>query len=810
MAAAAIDVVDVAFDARTAGSDALYTYRNPGASPGQAYLAQLGARTLLGWVLGARSVQGDQLGFPASSLRDLGARAAEFDLGGPSLALVRTVAEQFLCPLPVALAPAVPPGASQRLKTRWRLVEGEPPADLRPVEREALALLKALGGDLAESGLKEFAPGVRKALSRLRRLGCVEQLAIAIPPREAYRLTGAYRLSADHAKTAAFLEGGGRSKPAQALTLMRLQGAEDAALYAQEIKALTGATDATIKALIAAGLLEAAQDTASLGTRPPLNVDQRRALQALIPAVGRREYAGFLLFGVTGSGKTEVYLGAIEEALRQGRRALVLVPEIALTAQTVARLRGRFGDRVAVLHSGLAAGERLAAWQRVRAGEFPIALGTRSALFAPLDDLGLIVLDEEHDGSYKQDAAPKYHTHRLAAFLAERHGCPLVLGSATPSLETAHAAAEGRLIRLDLPSRATPAPLPEVRVVDLRASLNQGQRSMFSPLLTDRLTEALREGRQAILFMNRRAYAPFLVCRACGYSWPCPNCAVSLSFHKRDASLRCHHCDHRRPAPDTCPVCQSTRIKPMGAGSQKVEDAFRAEFPGVPVARLDRDVARVKGAVDGILARFGSRQIQTLVGTQMVAKGLDFPGVTVVGVIAADVSLNLPDFRASERAYQLLSQVAGRAGRGDDPGEVVIQTFAPDHVAVRCAVGHDFAALYDALIEERRAAGYPPFSRLVSVEFRGEDRRQVVAASKEARDRISAGIGASTGLDLSAVPSIAGPADCPLERLNGLWRRRLLVKLAPDASPAPVGAALAGFNAEGVQVLLDVDPHALD
>lgn len=805
-----IDVVDVAFDARTAGSEALYTYRDRGASPGQAYLAQLGARTLLGWVMAIRRVGEDELGFPVAGLRDLGARAAQFDLAPPSLALIHAVASQFLCSLPVALAPAVPPGASSRLKTGWRLLDGAEPSDLRPVEREALALLRELGGELAESGLKEFAPGVRKALGRLRKQGCVEAIAIAAPQREAHRLNGAYRLTADHPRIAAFLEGGGRARPAQALTLMRLQGAEDGALQAQEIKALTGATDATLKALIAAGLLESAPESARQTARPTPNPDQKRAIEATVAAVRARDAQRFLLFGVTGSGKTEVYLGAIEAALRQGRQALVLVPEIALTAQTVARLRGRFGRSVAVLHSGLAIGERLATWQKVRSGEYPIVLGTRSALFAPLDDLGVIILDEEHDGSYKQDVAPKYHTHLLAKVLADRHRCPLILGSATPSLETAHGAREGQLTRLDLPTRATSAPLPRVQVVDLRASLGQGQRSMFSPLLAERLTRCFGDGHQAILFMNRRAYAPFLVCRACGYNWPCPNCAVTLSFHKRDVSLRCHHCDHQRPAPDLCPVCQSTRIKPMGAGAQKVEDAFRAEYPGVPVARLDRDVARVKGAVEDILARFGSRQIQALVGTQMVAKGLDFPGVTVVGVIAADVSLNLPDFRASERAYQLLSQVAGRAGRGDEPGEVVIQTFAPEHVAVRCAIRHDYEAVFDALIEERRAAGYPPFSRLVSVEFRGEDRRLVVAASRTARDLIADAIGAATGPDLAAVPSIAGPSDCPLERLNGLWRRRLLVKLEPGASPGPVGDALAGFRPEGVQVFTDVDPQALD
>jgi primosomal protein N' (replication factor Y) len=810
MAETLMQVAEVAFDARTAGSEALYTYRDRGSLPGQAYLAPLGSRSLLGWVIETRSVDAAGLGFAPGALKGLGARAGEFDLSPGLIALVRTVACEYLCPIPVALSAAVPPGASKRLRTVWRLLDVDPQGPLQPVERETVALLRQMGGALTWTGLKDHAPGVRRALARLRSLGMVEAIAAAAPATEAHRLGGAYRLTPDQARVDAFLAGDGRTKPAQTLALMRLQGADEGPLEAQEIKGLTGATTGTLKALIAAGLLEIVEPDVTPSPRPTPNAGQREAIAALTRAIRDRTCQGFLLFGVTGSGKTEVYLSAAQEALRQGRQTLYLVPEIALTAQSVARLRARFGDRVAVMHSRLAAGERLATWQRVRRGEAPVVLGTRSALFAPLEDIGLIVVDEEHDGSYKQDSAPKYHAHRLVEVLAGRHGCPFVLGSATPSLETAHAASTGRLARLDLPVRATPAPLPAVHVVDLRATLAQGQRSMFSPDLALKLREALARGEQAILFMNRRAYAPILVCRACGYNWPCPNCAVTLSFHKRDGALRCHHCDHRRPVPDLCPVCRSSRIRPIGAGAQKVEDSFVEQFPGAPVVRLDRDVARAKGAVEEVLARFGSRRAQVLVGTQMVAKGLDFAGVTLVGVIAADVSLNLPDFRASERAYQLLSQVAGRAGRGDRPGEVVIQTFAPEHVAVRCAVGHDYAALYEALIEERRAALYPPFVRLVAVECRGEDRRRAVDASSEVRDRLSAALGMAERAEGDGLPAIAGPADCPLERLNGLWRRRLLAKLPPGASPEPVGRALAGFHPAGVQVLVDVDPYSLE
>ncbi|MFZ4508673.1 MAG: replication restart helicase PriA, partial [Fimbriimonas sp.] len=446
--------------------------------------------------------------------------------------------------------------------------------------------------------------------------------------------------------------------------------------------------------------------------------------------------------------------------------------------------------------------ERLGNWIRIRSGEAAVIVGARSAIFAPSANLGLIVLDEEHEGSYKQENVPRYHAKMAAQFLAEWHNCPLVLGSATPSAESFYEAEQERITLLSLPVRAATAQLPEVILKDLTEGFRHGKPALLTPELHERMADVLAKGQQVILFLNRRAYAPFLVCRDCGHQIRCQECSVSLSYHRRDLRLKCHQCGHQERAPDVCPKCAGLRLSPLGIGTERVEEAISSHFPDAVVARLDRDMAAKKGAVEDVLARFRSGDIHVLVGTQMVAKGLDFPNVTLVGVIAADVSLNLPDFRASERTFQLLSQVAGRAGRGQIAGHVVVQTFNPEHPSVVSAQAHDFIRFYEALREERREAGYPPFSKLINITFVGAERRDVVTAS----DRSAVLLGPLRG---SLKASILGPADCALERLQGLWRRHLLVKLPPGTSAKPVEEALTTLGLNGVQMTLDVDPYSM-
>jgi len=478
---------------------------------------------------------------------------------------------------------------------------------------------------------------------------------------------------------------------------------------------------------------------------------------------------------------------------------LYLVPEIALAAQAIGQLRERFGRSVALLHSDLSPSERLQNWMAIRSGEASVVLGARSALFAPLNNLGLIVVDEEHEASYKQESAPRYHAKQLALFLGREHKCPVVLGSATPSIESFFEAENEKLVLLSLPERAASAQLPQVFIDDLTVGFRTGRPAILSPDLHERLQARLDRKEQTILFLNRRAYAPFIICRDCGNQMSCPRCAVSLSFHRRDQRLRCHHCGYQIKPPDACPKCSGTRLNPFGVGTEKVEESVAQLFPNAVVARLDRDIARRKGALEETLAAFRSREIDILVGTQIVAKGLDFPNVTLVGVIAADISLNLPDFRSSERTFQLLSQVAGRAGRGTAPGEVVIQTFNPLHVAVLTAQTHDYLSFYEALREERSEAFYPPYRRLVNVVFSGENRKAVLEAADLAKTLLA---------DVKEA-EILGPVDCAMERLQNRWRRHLLIKLPPAASVHPVGEALAELHIKGVQVVVDVDPYNL-
>lgn len=803
MYAVAVDklrVADVAIDPRSGGQDAIYTYRlDEPANVGQAVFVPLGPRTELGFVTRIYEATEEDLGFPHKRLRAPTGIVQGLSLPEAIVELARFTADEYLCSLPTALAAATPPGVRDRLVNAWTLTDATPdPSTLTPLQAEALRTLRDSGGTLVESATKKPPAGVVRALQHLKSKGLVDSQMTIAPPKERRVKEAMLKLCADESKVDAFLAKEGKKKPAQALTLMRLQTTERASLTASEIKALAGVTDTTVKALVAARLLEAVEGEAeTLTLAPRLNPYQQLAVDSIVESVQAREASPFLLFGVTGSGKTEVYLRAASEALRMGRKVLYLVPEIALATQAIAQLRSRFGRSVAILHSELPPAERLQSYLNIRQGEVSVVLGARSALFAPLTDIGLIVLDEEHESTYKQDSSPRYHAKRLAMFLSRRHQCPIVLGSATPSVESFYEAEEEKLTLLSLPERAASASLPTVHVQDLTEGYKTGHPSILTEQLYERIESVLGKGEQVILFLNRRAYSPFLICRDCGHRVTCPHCAVALSFHRRDGRLRCHHCGFQTRPPDTCPSCLGSRISPFGVGTEKVEEAVAASFPDARVARLDRDVAKKKGALQETLAAFRGGDTQVLVGTQMVAKGLDFPKVTLVGVIAADMSLNIPDFRSSERTYQLLSQVAGRAGRGLHHGNVVIQTFNPTHPAIVGATAHDFSRFYESLKLERESAMYPPFRRLVNVVFSGESRAEVVR------------VGADAAARLAACGQVLGPVDCPLEKIQNRFRRHILVKLPPEAPAAPVAAALKDLEVGKVSVVVDVDPYSL-
>ena len=509
---------------------------------------------------------------------------------------------------------------------------------------------------------------------------------------------------------------------------------------------------------------------------------QREAVQAILAGAPGQ---AFLLHGITGSGKTLVYIEVLRAVLAQpGKTAIVLVPEIALTAQTVDRFRGAFGDAVAVLHSGLSDGERHDAWQALRCGERRIAVGARSALFAPLSQVGVVIVDEEHESSYKQSETPRYHAREAAIVRARAEGAVIVLGSATPSLESWQRTERGQAIRLTLPDRAAGAQLPSVQVVDLRtvmraAVAERGPHAPFdstlgvlSPPLGAAIETRLRRGEQSLLLLNRRGYAAYVQCHACGDVQACPHCSISLTYHRVPESLICHYCQHQAIVPTRCPTCGSDALQRRGLGTQQVERLVADRFPDARLARMDVDTTSGKWAHTVILDRVGRGDIDILLGTQMIAKGLDFPNVTLVGVIDADTGLNMPDFRAAERTFQLLSQVAGRAGRGTKGGEVIIQTRLPTHHAVRHALTHDYLSFVREELGNRRLPIYPPFVSLANVVVSGLDQTATADAMIAATRWISALVARAALRDVVLV----GPAPCPIDRIKDRWRWHLLVK----------------------------------
>jgi primosomal protein N' (replication factor Y) len=584
---------------------------------------------------------------------------------------------------------------------------------------------------------------------------------------------------------------------------------------AAEIRLATGAGPSVLRALADKGVLstfeqdekdEAAPKPLAAGVSDfVLTPEQSRALDTLTAAIRERRYLPALLQGVTGSGKTEIYLRAIAAARELGRGAVWMVPEIALTPVFARQLRRQFGGEAAVLHSALSEGERARAWDRVRSGEASIVIGPRSAAFAPVADPGLFVVDEEHDSSYKQRENPRYDARDVAAIRAKSNGAALVMGSATPSMEAYHAARVGRMASLVLTARVESRQLPEVTIVDLRrerATPEEKGVALFSVALVERLREAFSRGEQAILLQPRRGFAPFLLCRDCGFEFRCSRCSVSRTVHDRGRRLVCHYCGERVPRPERCPECGGSLLEAIGAGTERVAERFAEIFPDVPWTILDRDAARRRG-VEAVVDDVLSGRARCLIGTQMVAKGHDFPNVTAVGVLSADTILNFPDFRAAEKTFQLLSQVAGRAGRGESPGTVHVQTFHPGHPAVRRAAAHDVDGFAAQELEFRRTFFYPPFSELAAVLVSSPDREKGEQVSSEIGRALSRAASGKT-------VRLSGPAPAPLERLQGKWRFQILLRATDRAAILEIlEAALPERPPSGAQVAVDVDPQDL-
>jgi primosomal protein N' (replication factor Y) len=546
------------------------------------------------------------------------------------------------------------------------------------------------------------------------------------------------------------------------------------------------------------------------GKAPPnLTHEQKTVVGTIDRSVGRG-FAAFLLAGVTGSGKTEVYLRLSQTTLDQGLAVLVLVPEISLISQMERRFRARFGDRVAVLHSGLSAGEKLDQWQKIMNREFEIAIGARSAVFAPFGGVGLIIVDEEHDTSYKQEGTLRYNARDLAIVRAQQQNAVALLGSATPSIQSYHNAMGGKYKLVSLTHRVEQQQLPDITVVDLCLSRDQkGWRRYFSEELLGALRETMARNEQAILFLNRRGFANFPVCGSCGRSIQCKNCDISLTFHQKHNAYKCHYCGFAIPSVSTCPACGSQKIHHLGVGTEKIEATVKELFPDKQVQRMDRDTTTRKGVIVKMLKGLKNREIDILVGTQMVTKGHDFPGITLVGIICADLSLSFPDFRAGERTFQLLAQVAGRAGRGNKPGRVVLQTYNPDHFSIQCAQHQDFHAFYSREIKSRKTLDYPPFSRMIQIKISSRDqskgRRQAETMGELARNVIQA------NPLLKKTIRIFGPLESPFPRIASRYRWQLLIKglhLAPlrEFMQKLLRDTQADHPRRDVTIAVDVDP----
>lgn len=584
-----------------------------------------------------------------------------------------------------------------------------------------------------------------------------------------------------------------------------------------ELKALVRDPYEPLKVLAEAGIISLTEeevfrspyvDSQPLQTDPVLTPEQTEVLQELLPAIQRGE-GQFLLHGITGSGKTEVYIRCARACLAAGRGVIVLIPEIVLTPQMVSWFRGRFGDVAAVLHSRLSAGERFDEWRRIRSGKARLVIGARSAVFAPVTDLGLLIIDEEHEPSYQAENNPRYDAREVAALRAKREGASLLLASATPSILSFAKAQRGDYMLLEMLSRVNKHQLAKVSLVDMREELRLGNRGMFSTLLMERLRACIDAGQQAMLFINRRGYAPSVMCRKCGEVLTCTHCDVKLTYHAADRMMHCHYCGMASALPSVCLACGSSYLKPVGAGTQKVEEEFKKLFPDVKTIRLDADTTTGKDAHEQLLNRFRSREAQVMIGTQMIAKGLDFPQVSLVGAVLADLTLNLPDYRAQERTFQLLTQVAGRAGRADIPGEVIIQTYKPEHYAIQYAAAQEYRGFFNQEFTRRRKLLYPPFTMMVRLlcESREEDLPR--EASTQLSERIAAFLAKKPGLKRRVL--FVREDEAPIKRIMGHTRAQVLMKILEHKESEQVLAFLNDLAEEPwpCKVSLEVNPANL-
>ena len=807
--------MDVLLQTSASGADQVFTYTVPDAMrpqirPGIRVVVPLGRRDLAGIVLTIPAPLG------LSGLRPIEA-VLDTDpiLPAERLQFVDWLSSRYLCRRSDVWRLFFPPGVVRR--GRRQLTLAAPWEEVR--QRLERFILPPGDAGILLAALKPLTKTDRSSEQMERALGLLYQqvrimlgegyLAWREPwqrPRPGAKKTTLIRLGEQPVK---------KITPKQQEVLDYLAGRPDQTASMAEILAACGAGRNVVDRMAAMGCLlkeEAVsrrvpreREQTAVFEAPELYPAQRAAVDWLrehLPTGGT-----LLLHGVTGSGKTEVYLQALSLALAAGRQGLLLVPEIGLTPQIVERAAARFGDRVAILHSKMSVGERVDEWSRVREGEASIVIGPRSALFAPLPRLGVVILDEEHDQAYKQEEGIRYHAREVAATLAGLAGAVLILGSATPSLESMGMCERGEAVYHGLPERAGGRSLPPVELVDLREEIKGRRTSAISRRLQEELGATLEAGKQAILLLNRRGYATFVICRECGYAMRCPHCDVSLTYHQGQINLICHYCGHTQRVPDTCPSCRGRYIRYFGLGTERLYEETEKLFPGARVARMDQDSMSSRGAHQEVYRALRDGTVDILIGTQMVAKGLDLPRVTMVGVVAADSSLNRPDFRAAERTFQLLTQVAGRAGRGDHPGKVVIQTYNPGHYSLVFAASHDYGGFYAKEREVRLAGWYPPFAELARFGLTGPRETELQAAAEHLAGQLKRVLAGQRA-------ELLGPTPALVKRVEDRYRYHILLKTETWASvAAPIEQILAefrqGMRNTRIAVVLDVNPNTV-
>ena len=801
-----------------------YASRGPAVREGTRVLVPFGRDTRIGWVVGPGS------GPAPKGLRTLlEVLDEEPTVPADILRLCRWMSEYYVAPLGLALRAALPAVLADvsRDYISLRSLDGAgtttTPADLTARERRVLEALAAAGAPRSVRALRgtldmrSIWPEIRSLSDR----GLVRHVTVppAAPPVLTRRMVRLVRWLNDLGERETVFGRARRQREAYEW-LEAASGTAELRVFLKQGRL----SRSVVAALEKKGIVTVAdeevlrdpfrgQDAVPAVDHTPTQ-DQRSALELLLAALEEKKPRPVLLHGITGSGKTLVYVELLRGEIQRGHTAIVLVPEISLTPQAVTRFRAAFGDMVAVLHSGLSEGERYDQWRQLRSGEKRIAVGARSALFAPLPDLGVIVVDEEHDGSYKQSEAPRYHARDLAVVRAGMAGAVCVLGSATPALESWVNVERGKFALARLPERVGGGRLPQVRVVDLRKVRRELEKSpvrgasILSPSLVEAVRERLRRKEQVILLLNRRGYANFIQCPECGDVRRCVHCSVSLTFHRVSGRLLCHHCSYEEAAPERCGSCGGRDLSRRGVGTEQVERVVAETFPEARLARMDVDTTSGKWAHHEILGRVERGEVDVLMGTQMIAKGLDFPRVTLVGVINADVGIHLPDFRASERTFQLLSQVAGRAGRRRLEGEVIVQTSLPEHYAIQAALAHDYEGFAERELAERRRPAYPPWVRLANVVLSSPDRESAAAAAERAVAWLSPRL---TSRGRRAV-EVIGPAPAPIERLHGRWRWHFLLRAGSSAALTDACRSLVeGLSPAGadVRLALDRDPVAL-